>query len=183
MNTPDTANTSLTQQELEQHIWDLLRAIPDPEIPTINLVDLGIIRKVVVTENASESQDTGPSWRIRVEMMPTFVGCPALDMMRRDIQRTLTPCGTVDVKVVYSEVWTTERITEAGRTMLQSAGLTPPPRKNLMTLPMYQQAVAHQCPHCGSHDTHLDNLFGPTPCRAIGYCERCHQPFEQFKAV
>ncbi|HCI79293.1 MAG TPA: phenylacetate-CoA oxygenase subunit PaaJ [Ktedonobacter sp.] len=181
MNTSDTAYTSLTQQELEQHIWDLLREIPDPEIPTINLVDLGIIRKVIITDNAA--QDTSPSWHIRVEMMPTFVGCPALDMMKRDIQRTLSLCGTVDVKVVYSEVWTTERITEAGRTMLCAAGLTPPPRKNVMTLPMYQQAVAHQCPHCGSQDTHLDNLFGPTPCRAIGYCEGCHQPFEQFKAV
>ena len=181
MNMSDSVSTPLTQQELEHHVWDLLRTIPDPEIPTINLIDLGIIRKVIVTENTA--QDSSLEWHIRVEMMPTFIGCPALDMMRRDIQRTLSPCGTVDVKVVYSEIWTTERITEAGRTMLQSAGLTPPPRKNLMTLPMYQQAVAHQCPHCGSQDTHLDNLFGPTPCRAIGYCNHCHQPFEQFKAV
>ena len=181
MNTSDTTDTLSTQQELEQRIWDLLREIPDPEIPTINLVDLGIIRKVTITDNAA--QDTSHSWHIRVEMMPTFVGCPALDMMKRDIQRTLSLYGTVDVKVVYSEVWTTERITEAGRTMLCAAGLTPPPRKNVMMLPMYQQAVAHQCPHCGSQDTYLDNLFGPTPCRAIGYCEGCHQPFEQFKAV
>jgi len=173
----------MPQQELEQHVWDLLRTVPDPEIPTINLVDLGIIRKVSVAEKVPEQYEDTPSWHIQVEMMPTFVGCPALDMMRRDIQRTLSTCGTVDVKVVYSEVWTTERISEAGRTMLHSAGLTPPPRKNVMTLPMYQQAVAHQCPHCGSSNTHLDNLFGPTPCRAIGYCEHCHQPFEQFKAV
>lgn len=181
MNTPDVLPVFSTPDELERHVWDVLRTIPDPEIPTINLVDLGIIRKVSVAEKVSD-EDT-PSWHIRVEMMPTFVGCPALDMMRRDIQRTLSTCGTVDVKVVYSEVWTTERITEAGRTMLQSAGLTPPPRKNVMMLPMYQQSIAHQCPHCGSQETHLDNLFGPTPCRAIGYCEGCHQPFEQFKAV
>lgn len=174
-------HTPLTQQEMEQHIWNMLREIPDPEIPTINLVDLGIIRTVVATEGENEQHEL--AWHIRVEMMPTFVGCPALDMMRRDIQRVLAPCGTVHVKVVYSEVWTTERITDAGRAMLNSAGLTPPPRKNLMTLPMYHQAVAQQCPHCGSHKTHLDNLFGPTPCRAIGYCDSCHQPFEQFKAV
>lgn len=183
MNTSEIIDIHMTRQELEQHVWDLLHTIPDPEIPTINLVDLGIIRKVIATENTSELRDSSPTWHIRVEMMPTFVGCPALDMMRRDIQHTLSPCGTVEVKIVYSEIWTTERITDAGRTMLRSAGLTPPPRKNLMTLPMYQQAVTHQCPHCGSHDTHLDNLFGPTPCRAIGYCERCHQPFEQFKAI
>lgn len=181
MNPSDAMPIRYSQQELEMRIWNVLREIPDPEIPTINLVDLGIIRKVMVSEN--EQHENNAAWHIRVEMMPTFVGCPALDMMRRDIQRALAFYGTVDVKVVYSEVWTTERISEMGRTMLRTAGLTPPPRKNLMTLPMYQQAVSSQCPFCGSSDTHLDNLFGPTPCRAISYCDHCHQPFEQFKAV
>ncbi len=153
----------------EAQVWALLREIPDPEIPTISLVDLGVIRKVEVGEV------------IRVEFLPTFVGCPALDMMQREIRAKLEPLGPVEVKVVYDEAWTTERISEAGRAKLLEAGLAPPPPGDLMELPMAQPPVA--CPYCGSTNTQLENRFGPTPCRAIHYCNDCHQPFEQFKAV
>ncbi|AEB12104.1 1,2-phenylacetyl-CoA epoxidase subunit PaaD [Marinithermus hydrothermalis] len=153
----------------EAQVWALLREIPDPEIPTISLVDLGVIRKVEVGEV------------IRVEFLPTFVGCPALDMMQREIRAKLEPLGPVEVKVVYDEAWTTERISEAGRAKLLEAGLAPPPPGDLMELPMAQAPVA--CPYCGSTNTQLENRFGPTPCRAIHYCNDCHQPFEQFKAV
>lgn len=156
----------------EQAVWDELHNIPDPEIPTINLVDLGIIRKVEVGE------------RIVVEMMPTFVGCPALDMMRRDIKRKLASHGQpVDVKVVFDEVWTTERISDAGRKMLLQAGLAPPTRNNLIEITVRRKPVAQECPHCHSSNVQMENMFGPTPCRAICYCNNCHQPFEQFKAV
>lgn len=152
----------------EAEIWEALRDVPDPEIPTINVVDLGIIRSVEVGET------------IRVEMMPTFVGCPALDMMRRDIAQRLAPYGPVDVRVIFDEAWTTERITPAGREMLREAGLAPPPR-GIALHPVPAQPVA--CPYCGSAETQIENLFGPTPCRSIFYCRSCHQPFEQFKAV
>ena len=168
----------------EETIWDILRQIPDPELPVINLVDLGVIHRVEMGET------------IRVEMLPTFVGCPALDMMRREVAQKLAPYGEVEVKVVYSETWTTERISEAGREMLRQAHLVPPPRGNLIDLPVrasrLQGAYTHlnkppqpvtACPYCGSTDTSLENLFGPTPCRAICYCHACHQPFERFKAV
>jgi ring-1,2-phenylacetyl-CoA epoxidase subunit PaaD len=94
--------------------------------------------------------------------------------------------------VVYSEVWTTERISEAGREMLQQAHLVPPPRGNLIELPTRASRTGRPfhtpqpitaCPYCGSTDTSLENLFGPTPCRAICYCNACHQPFERFKSV
>jgi ring-1,2-phenylacetyl-CoA epoxidase subunit PaaD len=158
----------------EQDVWEVLRAIPDPEIPTINIVDLGIIRSVSIGE------------RMLIEIMPTFVGCPALDMMKREIKQQLAPYGDVEVKVVYSDIWTTERITEAGRKMLLDAAIAPPPRQNLITLRVHKHTVAQErseCPHCHSRHTQLENLFGPTPCRAICYCRNCHQPFEQFKAV
>lgn len=158
----------------EQAVWDVLREIADPEIQTINLVDLGVIRKVSIDE------------RIVVEIMPTFVGCPALDMMRRDIKAKLAPYGEIEVRVVFSEVWTTERITEAGRTMLGKAGIAPPARQHTPMLPVLNRStrgVAQECPFCHSQQTHMENLFGPTPCRAICYCDHCHQPFEQFKVV
>lgn len=153
----------------EQRVWDLLREVSDPEIPTINVVDLGIIRRVQVDGT------------IIVEMMPTFIGCPALDMMRRDIKARLAGLGDVEVRVVLDEPWTTERITPAGREMLRSAGLAPPPRGDIPLVPVPAEPVA--CPHCGSVDTQLENLFGPTACRSIFYCRSCRQPFEQFKAV
>jgi len=156
--------TTLTEAE----IWEALHEVPDPEIPTINVVDLGIIRSVEVGD------------AIRVEMMPTFLGCPALDMMRRDIAERLAPYGRVEVRVIFDEAWTTERITPAGREMLREAALAPPPR-GIVLHPLPSQPVA--CPYCGSTETQIENLFGPTPCRSIFYCRSCHQPFEQFKAV
>ena len=157
---------------LEQTIWDELHEIPDPEIPTINLVDLGIIHKIKVGEH------------ILVEMMPTFVGCPALDMMRRDIKQKLAHHGKpVNVKVVFDEVWTTERISAAGRKMLLAAGLAPPSRNNLIDVTVRRKPVSLECPLCHSANVQMENMFGPTPCRAICYCNDCHQPFEQFKAV
>lgn len=173
---------SINGSVTEETIWNILRQIPDPELPVINLVDLGVIRRVEVGET------------IRVEMLPTFVGCPALDMMRREVAQKLAPYGEVEVKVVYSETWTTERISEAGREMLRQAHLVPPPRGNLIDLPVRASRTPRTrpikprqpitaCPYCGSTDTSLENLFGPTPCRAICYCNACHQPFERFKAV
>lgn len=153
----------------EQEVWEALHDVADPEIPTINVVDLGIIRRVALGE------------RIRVEMMPTFVGCPALDMMRREIAARLRPFGEVEVRVVLDEPWTTERITPAGRAMLREAGLAPPPRGDIRLVPVPAEPVA--CPYCASAETQLENLFGPTPCRSIYYCRACQQPFEQFKVV
>jgi ring-1,2-phenylacetyl-CoA epoxidase subunit PaaD len=166
----------------EQTIWDTLRQIPDPELPAINLVDLGVIRKVEVGDS------------IRVELLPTFIGCPALDMMRREIMDKLAPYGEVEVKIIYSDAWTTECISEAGREMLRQANMVPPPRGNLIELPTRASRLTHRlhaseaeiivaCPYCGSANTSQENLFGPTPCRAICYCHACHQPFERFKTV
>lgn len=152
-----------------QEIWDALHDVADPEIPTINVVDLGIIRRVELGEP------------IRVEMMPTFVGCPALDLMRRDIRERLREFGEVEVKVVFDEPWTTERITPAGRAMLSAASLAPPPRGGIRLTPVPAEPVA--CPYCGSTETQLENLFGPTACRSIHYCRSCRQPFEAFKVI
>lgn len=173
----DNANT-LT----EQAIWDILRQIPDPELPPINLVDLGVIHKVEVGDS------------IRIELLPTFIGCPALDMMRREIMEKLAPYGEVEVKIIYSVIWATECISEAGRDMLRQAKIAPPPCGNFIELPTRASRLTRRshapemqvpvaCPYCGSTDTSQQNLFGPTPCRAICYCHACHQPFERFKTV
>ena len=152
----------------EQEIWDLLADVPDPEIPMISVVDLGIIRSV--------ERDAA---HVRVEIMPTFVACPALDLIRETIRERLTGLAPqVDVVTTFVEPWTTERITPEGRRKLRESGFAPPLPGDVELLP-----TAPECPYCGSHHTALENPFGPTLCRAIYYCHDCHQPFEQFKRV
>jgi len=149
-------------------VWAAFEQIPDPEIPVVSLVDLGVIRSVDVREG-----------HVHVELTPTFLGCPALDAMKRSLEETVRGLGAEpDVEVVNDDSWGTDKITAAGREKLRAAGFAPPAPR-LVQL----QSAVHKCPYCGSTDTTLENLFGPTPCRSIRYCHGCRQPFEQFKTI
>jgi len=158
----------------EAQVWEALEEIPDPEIPVVSLVDLGVIRSVDVEDG-----------RVRVELTPTFLGCPALEAMTRQLEAAVSSLGAEpDVHVVSDDSWSTDRITPSGREKLRAAGFAPPPprvagRPTLVQL----QARAFRCPYCGSTETRLENIFGPTPCRSLRYCESCRQPFEQFKTI
>ena len=155
-------------------VWDALDEIPDPEIPVISLVDLGVIRSVDVTDG-----------HVRVEFTPTFLGCPALEAMKRALEETVTALGAEpDVQVIQDDSWSTDKITPAGREKLRAAGFAPPPPREAGTPQLLQlQANVHRCPYCGSSDTTLENIFGPTPCRSLRHCSSCKQPFEQFKTI
>ncbi len=148
----------------EQEVWETLEQIPDPEIPVISLVDLGVIRSVDVRDG-----------HVRIEFTPTFLGCPALEFMKRAIEEKVPGA---EVEVVQDDSWSTDKITPAGREKLRAAGLAPPAPR-LVQL----QSAVHRCPYCGSTETRLENIFGPTPCRSLRYCEGCRQPFEQFKTI
>ena len=149
-------------------VWSAFEAIPDPEIPVISLVDLGVIRSVDV-ENG----------HVHVEFTPTFLGCPALETMKRALEEAVRGVGgEPDVEVVNDDSWGTDKITAAGREKLRAAGFAPPAPRLIQL-----QSAVHKCPYCGSTDTTLENLFGPTPCRSLRYCNACRQPFEQFKTI
>ena len=161
---------------LEQRIWDELQEISDPEIPAISIVDLGIVRAVRCADDA-----------VKVEIMPTFIGCPAIGMICGQVEERLrTLAEHVEVRVTYDEQWTSERITPQGRANLLAAGYAPPvtPVQPLgdNVFPLLLKTVV-PCPYCGARNTQLENPFGPTLCRAIYYCTACRQPFEHFKAV
>ena len=160
----------------ERAVWDALAEVPDPEIPVVSVVDLGIVRSVEL--------DGG---RLRVELLPTFVGCPALEVIRDSVAARLAGMApTVEVELTFAEPWTSERITPAGRRKLRQSGFAPPGRRAPEGGPLLATITARPratCPWCGSRDTALENPFGPTLCRAIFWCNRCRQPFEQFKAV
>jgi len=151
-----------------EQVWEAFEEIPDPEIPVISLVDLGVIRSVDVSDG-----------HVRVEFTPTFLGCPALEMMKRALEEKVRGLGAEpEVEVVNDDSWGTDKITAAGREKLRAAGFAPPAPR-LVQL----QSAVHRCPYCGSTQTKLENLFGPTPCRSLRYCESCRQPFEQFKTI
>ena len=148
----------------ETQVWEALEEIPDPEIPVVSLVDLGVIRSVDVSEG-----------HVHIEFTPTFLGCPALEYMKRAIEEKVPGA---EVQVIQDDSWSTDKITAAGHEKLREAGFAPPAPR-LVQL----QSHVHKCPYCGSTDTHLENLFGPTPCRSLRYCDSCRQPFEQFKTI
>jgi ring-1,2-phenylacetyl-CoA epoxidase subunit PaaD len=155
-------------------VWAALGEIPDPEIPVVSLVDLGVIRDVTV--------DAG---RVRIEFTPTFLGCPALEVMKRALEDKVAALGgEPDVAVIQDDSWSTDKITPAGREKLREAGFAPPAPRSAGTTTLVQlQSKAFRCPYCGSTETRLENIFGPTPCRSIRWCESCRQPFEQFKTI
>jgi ring-1,2-phenylacetyl-CoA epoxidase subunit PaaD len=161
----------------EQAVWAALAEVPDPEIPVVSVVDLGIVHKVELDGD-----------RLRVELLPTFVGCPALDVIGDSVAARLQGMApTVEVGFTFAEPWTSERITDAGRRKLRESGFAPPGRRATPEGgPLFETITTRPraaCPWCGSRDTALENPFGPTLCRAIFWCNRCRQPFEQFKAV
>jgi len=121
---------------------------------------------------------------VTVTMTPTFAGCPALDVMRRDVETAVRALGAerVVVVTVLSPPWTTEWISPAGQEKLRRFGLAPPPRHagNAAAVAFFDLA---QCPRCGGTHTHLRNAFGPTLCRMIWYCDDCRDAFEQFKPL
>ncbi|MEP6470118.1 MAG: 1,2-phenylacetyl-CoA epoxidase subunit PaaD [Chloroflexota bacterium] len=163
-------------------VWSALDEIADPEIPAISVVELGVIGEVAFEPRAEGGE------RLIVELLPTFVGCPAIDIMQLQIGERLRGLDLVDevqVKVSFRVPWTSDRISPEGREKLRGSGFAPP----VLIGPSFDgeelQLILGQatCPYCGSRNATLDNPFGPTLCRAIYHCDDCHQPFEQFKAV
>jgi ring-1,2-phenylacetyl-CoA epoxidase subunit PaaD len=159
--------------DLEASVRAALAEVPDPEIPTVSVLDLGIVRSI----------EASPE-RIRVELLPTFIGCPAVELMRAAVAERLSGMAQeVDVEMTFAEPWTSERITPTGREKLRSSGFAPPQAPVDDGPALIPLRPVAECPFCGSRRTVMENAFGPTLCRSIFYCTECRQPFEQFKSV
>lgn len=158
----------------EQQVWDVLDNIPDPELPVVSVVDIGIVRNIWI--------DAARSF-IHVDVNPTFSGCPAIPQICAEIRKRLSQLATTVEVNVKTQPWTSDLLKEEAREKLRSVGIAPPHkigRGRAVPMLMSQPLT---CPHCGSQQTTLENTFGPTACRAIAYCAQCHQPFEQFKPL
>lgn len=156
----------------KENIYEKLGEVMDPEIPTLSVVDLGVIVGVEINDE-----------RVKVKMTPTFAGCPAIDVMKEGIESKVRELGVknVEVDVTFEKKWTSDSITERGRQILSEAKFALPELDN----GVFQIGLLTnvKCPNCESKDTRLQTPFGPTLCRAIHYCDNCKNSFEQFKPV
>ena len=156
-------------------VWDALARVLDPEIPAVSVVDMGMIERVVVEGTHAQ-----------VTFLPTFTGCPAVHIIEDDIRTAVAAVDGIEevtVEASFMPPWTTGRITEEGRQKLRAFGLAPPQSGGPVLITQIGLPVRAECPFCGSADTTNENAFGPTPCRALYYCNSCKNPFEQFKPI
>ncbi|MEU0553404.1 1,2-phenylacetyl-CoA epoxidase subunit PaaD [Dactylosporangium maewongense] len=151
-------------------LFDVVAAVKDPELRVLNVAELGILRDVDVTEDGSA---------VTVTITPTYSGCPAMDLIRADIESALHDAGVEDVKVrtVLDPPWTTDMITEEGRSKLAAAGIAPPSSTKVTV------QLSIRCPRCGSPATEQLSRFGSTACKSLWRCTACLEPFDAVKAL
>jgi len=164
-----------------QQVWTWLAAVPDPEIPVVSVVDLGIVRAVQVDAGSGECV---------VTITPTYSGCPAMQVIAEDIEQALHARGLQQVRIAtrLAPAWTTDWMSAAGKAALTGYGIAPPVQQVIDISALSKGVKRHaiqapqvDCPHCGSSHTRLTSQFGSTPCKALYQCLDCREPFDYFK--
>lgn len=154
-------------------IWEVLKEVKDPEIPALNVVELGIVRGV-------ELKDGAP----HITITPTYSGCPAMDTIADDIHAALSQTGqTAELHTVLSPAWTTDWMTDEAHEKLRSVGIAPPQGKSADVRSILGQEVQVICPSCKSTKTEMISAFGSTACKALYSCNSCQEPFNYFKCL
>jgi len=154
-------------------IYEYLSEVTDPEIPVVNIIEMGMVRDVVCTDD-----------EIEVFLCPTYSGCPAMDMIDTMVKEKLHEkgCGTVKVTLVYKPAWTTDWMNAETKEKLRVYGIAPPEGSSLSKKDLLNEgAVA--CPQCGSKNTEIKSMFGSTACKAMYTCKDCLEPFDYFKCI
>lgn len=157
--------------DADRAAWAIAATVCDPEVPVLTIEDLGVLRGVTVSADA-----------VIVQITPTYSGCPAVDAMRDDIVTALTLNGYTGVRVdvVLAPAWTTDWLSEAGRAKLEEYGIAAPAPR--IVGGAVSLGLGIRCPRCGSLHTREVSRFGSTSCKALYECQRCHEPFDYFKA-
>jgi ring-1,2-phenylacetyl-CoA epoxidase subunit PaaD len=147
----------------------------DPELPVLSIADLGILRDVAMSDDGS----------VVVTITPTYSGCPAMDVIRRDVEDAVRAAGfdRVEVRTVLSPAWTTDWLTESGRRALQDYGIAPPASRRTASSGPVALSLSVRCPQCGSPDTRESSRFGSTACKSLWVCNACREPFDHMKAI
>ncbi len=152
-------------------ILAVLESVPDPEIPIVSVIELGIVRGVDTAENGAQT----------VRITPTYTGCPATQVIEQSVREALDAAGYrhVALQTVLSPAWSTDMISDVGRDKLRAYGIAPPPKGAANSALRTQDII--ECPRCGSADTREISRFGSTPCKALWQCNSCQEPFDRFK--
>jgi ring-1,2-phenylacetyl-CoA epoxidase subunit PaaD len=161
------------QSAIEQRVWSVLHGVPDPEIPVLSVVDLGIVRHARVTADGA----------IQVGLSPTYSGCPATEVIKASVKSALRDAGFAQVEVsdVLAPAWTSDWITAEGRRKLHEYGIAPPAETVSSPRRLVRPAPVIACPRCDSVATTRISEFGSTPCKALYRCVDCLEPFDYFK--
>lgn len=164
---------AVSQNNVVDDAWAILAEIPDPEIPVISLVELGIIHDVRLTDG-----------RVEVDVLPTYSGCPATEVIEADVRAALAEGGLPNptVRRILSPAWTTDFIADSGRQKLRAYGIAPP-AGHAGKRSIFAEDRPAACPRCASTDTSKVSDFGSTPCKASWRCDACLEPFEYFKCI
>jgi ring-1,2-phenylacetyl-CoA epoxidase subunit PaaD len=166
--------TALDREALRQRAFEAVAAVCDPEVPVLTIADLGILHDVSV----------GDDGKVRVTILPTYIGCPAIGAIQLAVQAALAEAGftAVEVKLSYTPAWSTDLMSEEAREKLRAAGIAPPtPGAGKSALFAADEPAS--CPRCGSHATEKIAQFGATACKALWRCTSCREPFEYFKCI
>jgi ring-1,2-phenylacetyl-CoA epoxidase subunit PaaD len=159
--------------------WEVLRQIPDPEVPVISLCELGIVRDLRLREDGSDG--------LEVVLTPTYSGCPATELIQDDVRTALAAFGDIQITMQRAPAWTTDWISDEGREKLRAYGIAPPGHlqsgEQPIRLVRRAPAAAIACPQCGSLQTEKLSEFGSTACKAMYRCLSCREPFEHFKPI
>jgi len=167
----------MIQKELtseEKKIWELFTQLPDPEIPVISIIDLGIVRSVNLTNN-----------HLLIEITPTYSGCPAMKQIEDDIKKIVTDSGypTPQIKMIYNPAWTTDWLTDEAKEKLRKYGIAPPEHTSMDKSGITGKPKKLACPRCASIDIKMISQFGSTACKALYQCNTCLEPFDHFKCI
>ncbi|NAS31537.1 phenylacetate-CoA oxygenase subunit PaaJ [Flavobacteriaceae bacterium R38] len=161
------------KQHIDKILIPVLREVSDPEIPVLSILDMGVVRSAIIKNN-----------KVEVKITPTYSGCPAMDVIGDDIKLALKEAGyEAEVQLVLSPAWTTDWITEAGRSALKKYGIAPPLEAEADKEALLGNKKIVNCTNCGSSNTKLVSQFGSTACKALFKCDDCLEPFDYFKCL
>lgn len=163
-----------TEQNIDDILIPILEQVSDPEIPVLSIMDMGVVRSAVIHS----------SHKVKVEITPTYSGCPAMDVIGDDIKKALTDAGyESEIELILHPAWTTDWITPRGRKALEDYGIAAPLEAEADKDVLLHGKRIVKCPNCGSKNTRLVSQFGSTACKAQFQCEDCQEPFDYFKCL
>lgn len=158
---------------IESHLIPVLKTVPDPEIPVLTVLDLGVIREAVEIDGT-----------IHIKLTPTYSGCPAMDVIADDLKAAFAKEGKkTEVELILSPAWSTDWISEEGLRKMEKYGIARPLSESHDKDALLGGKKLVKCPQCNSTNTHLVSQFGSTPCKALFKCDDCHEPFDYFKCL